>query len=531
MIESIPRYKWSELPPSVATTVPFYVKVTVVDGADELMSEHSGRVKIIAGSVKVCLAESFENERLGLWTPTILPGHYEHGFSSDICAPGSCGSLFLKGGNDSNFGMTLKLPTPIKTHGGDADDSPVMLPEDAESDDPAAFDGHFRPSSVSFFVRTDNARADAGHFILGESNDVNKRVAQFQFTKEGQMGLLGTAGVSHGATPYMPNRWYFIELRFDWKQKQVAFYVDGNLQQRYIPFRRETSSFIGSCALGNRDRCTTWFDSVKFNKEVTLFEVESVVQEGVAEAWIGPLPESAVQGFSLRVDDGSGRPSQVLGPVLPLSRLEGAQRAAINNAALRDFTDMLSDPSFSDVTFIVESREVHAHRCILTARCEAFRGMFNSAMREGDKACQQVTIRETSHAAFQGMLRFIYGAASMYVPEELAVELLGLADRYLLADLKLLCGFTLARMISVDTVVRIIQAADRWDSSGSQLKHSCMQFIMDNYDSVVSSSVFEELTSSPHLMLYITRSLMPLMSKTEFQPASCSRPPKRKRQP
>ena len=33
----------------------------------------------------------------------------------------------------------------------------------------------------------------------------------------------------------------------------------------------------------------------------------------------------------------------------------------------------------------------------------------------------------------------------MTVPEDLAVELLGLADRYLLHDLKLLCGFTLAR--------------------------------------------------------------------------------------
>ena len=48
--------------------------------------------------------------------------------------------------------------------------------------------------------------------------------------------------------------------------------------------------------------------------------------------------------------------------------------------------------------------------------------------------------------------------------EELAVELLGLADRYLLDGLKLLCGFTLARMVSVESVSRIILAADRCDS-------------------------------------------------------------------
>ena len=35
------------------------------------------------------------------------------------------------------------------------------------------------------------------------------------------MGLLGTGGITHGATPYLPNRWYFVELRFDWENKEV----------------------------------------------------------------------------------------------------------------------------------------------------------------------------------------------------------------------------------------------------------------------------------------------------------------------
>ena len=46
---------------------------------------------------------------------------------------------------------------------------------------------------------------------------MNKRVAQFQFTKDGRMGLLGTGGTTHGATPYVANRWYHVELRFDWQ--------------------------------------------------------------------------------------------------------------------------------------------------------------------------------------------------------------------------------------------------------------------------------------------------------------------------
>jgi hypothetical protein len=92
-------------------------------------------------------------------------------------------------------------------------------------------------------------------------------------------------------------------------------------------------------------------------------------------------------------------------------------------------------------------------------------------------------VLEVSYAAFRCMLLFIYGGA-VHVPEELAVELLGLADRYLLAGLKQLCGFTLEKMIAVDTVARIIQAAERWDAAEGQLKTRCMEYILTNYEAV-----------------------------------------------
>ena len=92
--------------------------------------------------------------------PSFLPGHYEHGFDSTICAPGSSYSLFLKGGNDSNFGMTLKLPSPAAAE-SDADAPLPALPEDAETEDPQAFDGAFRPDSVTFHVRSRRPHAAA----------------------------------------------------------------------------------------------------------------------------------------------------------------------------------------------------------------------------------------------------------------------------------------------------------------------------------------------------------------------------------
>jgi len=533
MVERQARFVWGDLSEhNLTTALPFRVELTAIGEDKERLTDYAGQLTISALTSRVCLFEGFEREtnRLGLWVPNFLPGHYEHGFDDSVCAPNSSHSLYLKGGNDSNFGMTLKLPSPQSE--AESDGAPALFPEDELAEGTYAFDGNFRPNAVTFYVRTDNERADAGHFILGESNEVNKRVAQFQFTKDGRMGLLGTGGTTHGATPYLPNRWYFVELRFDWEKKQVAFYVDHALQQGQIPFRRETSNFIGACALGNRDKCTTWFDSISFVRETRLFQVEVGARCGQAEAWVGPLLEdSAAQGFVLRVEDSAGNVGEDVGPLYPLTRDEGAQRVAINTAALADFTNLLEDTDSSDVLFIAEGRPLHAHRCILNARCEAFRGMFNSAMREGSTACPEVPVLEVSYAAFRCMLHYIYGGA-VHVPEELAVELLGLADRYLLRGLKQLCGFALEKMITVQSVARIIMAAEQWDADGGQLKARCMEFILANYEAVVANPVFSELAESPHLLLEITRATARIVKpdhtadhsiSTPFRPAKRAR--------
>ena len=249
---------------------------------------------------------------------------------------------------------------------------------------------------------------------------------------------------------------------------------------------------------------------------------------------MGPLrDECATEGFYLCAEDSSGHVGQSAGPIFPLSKIEGAQRVAINNAALGDITSLLDGPhKDSDVCFVVEGRQLHAHKCILSARCEAFRGMFNSPMREGSKGPLQVEMPEVSFAAFECMLRFIYGGARP-IPDELAVEVLGLADQYLMDGLKQMCGFTLARMVSVDSVSRIIQAADRWDAPTSQLKQRCLDFILSNYKTVVMSPVFQELESSPHLLLEISRAAATIVNKPQAGspwPGSFDSTPASKRQ-
>ena len=111
--EKTPSLEWKPLPDDLTTSLPFEATLAVVDDEGQPLTELREQVSVSAITSKVCLAEGFEKESMGLWSPAFLPGHYEHGFDTEVCAPdGSTSSLYLKGGNDSNFGMTLRLPAP-----------------------------------------------------------------------------------------------------------------------------------------------------------------------------------------------------------------------------------------------------------------------------------------------------------------------------------------------------------------------------------------------------------------------------------
>ena len=140
---------------------------------------------------------------------------------------------------------------------------------------------------------------------------------------------------------------------------------------------------------------------------------------------MGPLrDECATEGFYLCAEDTSGHVGQSAGPIFPLSKIEGAQRVAINNAALGDITSLLDGPhKDSDVCFVVEGRQLHAHKCILSARCEAFRGMFNSPMREGSKGPLQVEMPEVKAQSKEDSLSGQKGYMWEYVRKEAMAKL------------------------------------------------------------------------------------------------------------
>jgi hypothetical protein len=90
-----------------------------------------------------------------------------------------------------------------------------------------------------------------------------------------------------------------------------------------------------------------------------------------------------------------------------------------------------------DVTFVIGETSIHAHSCILMNRCDYFKAMFNAGMKE--QIGGRVTIEETTPEAFQAILLYLYTGNPDVVSEEVVLDLLRLADQYLVGDLYRYC--------------------------------------------------------------------------------------------
>ena len=103
-----------------------------------------------------------------------------------------------------------------------------------------------------------------------------------------------------------------------------------------------------------------------------------------------------------------------------------------------DLKVLVNNSARSDVTFIVESKPVYAHRCILMARCEVLDRMVNSPMREGHE--NTIQIPNYPYGVFVAFMEYLYTNDIMVTLQESSPETLlhlyRIADQYLVDSLK-----------------------------------------------------------------------------------------------
>ena len=135
-------------------------------------------------------------------------------------------------------------------------------------------------------------------------------------------------------------------------------------------------------------------------------------------------------------------------------------QASIGPSTLKaDLRKLVGMEEYSDVKFKIDGTTIPAHLCLLIARNCVFSTMFESGMREAESRC--VEIDGVSLEAFTNVLFYMYSGSLGGSPSFAGyVELLTVADRYLLEELKQECARVLAAKVQPSNSLSVLSVAD-----------------------------------------------------------------------
>ncbi|XP_043287592.1 BTB/POZ and MATH domain-containing protein 1-like [Venturia canescens] len=126
---------------------------------------------------------------------------------------------------------------------------------------------------------------------------------------------------------------------------------------------------------------------------------------------------------------------------------------------IRSSEALYEKKAFCDVTFVFDDKELPAHKVVLALRSEVFEAMFLSDMKEKDTST--VEIVDTKAEIFEEFLKYLY-TGELNDLENKAEEMLLLADKYQVGELKDMCENFFLDNISEVNVIKNLIVADKY---------------------------------------------------------------------
>ena len=107
-----------------------------------------------------------------------------------------------------------------------------------------------------------------------------------------------------------------------------------------------------------------------------------------------------------------------------------------------------------------------------------------------------IQINDTKASIFKAFLEYVYLGQTV-LNEELALNLLDLAEKYIIADLKAACESCLQKVLTLDNCVKIFEAAYLYDALS--LKKWTLFFFQINIKKIMERKDFEDLPKMSYL--------------------------------
>ncbi|KAK0091104.1 hypothetical protein PV326_003716 [Microctonus aethiopoides] len=169
-----------------------------------------------------------------------------------------------------------------------------------------------------------------------------------------------------------------------------------------------------------------------------------------------------------------------------------------------DYKRLFDDPAFSDVTFVVGDKELKAHKAILLARSPKFASMVAGRILDNAEK-NHIHITDINVNVMEALLKFIYTNEVDNI-DGMVDDLLALADKYKIKDLKEICEETLYLSINDENSAKLLTIADRYHCD--DLKEKTINYINKNGLDVLATDEFEVMEKNyPHLITEMYQTL------------------------
>jgi len=202
-------------------------------------------------------------------------------------------------------------------------------------------------------------------------------------------------------------------------------------------------------------------------------------------------------GQALVLDGAAYRETLRRGTLLDLLDAADAPPGDEGAAALEEhMRTLLADPHSADVRLTVRREggtelEMGAHKCVLACRSAYFRALLSSEFRERGQS--RLVLEDITPDQLMSLLNFIYTDDWNVEDPDYALDMIPIADRFSVLDLKRLCERTLICTMSVENVARIFALADRY--ACSRLRSRSLLFMTEprHFHLVMKTDSFAEL--------------------------------------
>jgi hypothetical protein len=171
--------------------------------------------------------------------------------------------------------------------------------------------------------------------------------------------------------------------------------------------------------------------------------------------------------------------------------------ALFGNTIQKGFAKLYNDPLLSDITLVVGKDKLFAHRMVLCAWSEIFRGMLsNDNWKESELKELPVRVEEKDEENFKLMLRYMYTGAVDFISNTNIVPLIRLSDYYGIIPLKEVCGELLGEHVDESNLFFLLDIVERYDCR--KLNEKCGEFLAENFATMLEEDKERLLSLNPN---------------------------------